>query len=256
MGKQNSKLKPEVLEDLRQNTEFSGTFFFFFCNLIQCNLLLSIFVILFHYSCHEYFISKLSIWQLYFFFFSLKIDAEIQEWYKGFLKDCPSGHLSVEEFKKIYGNFFPYGDASKVNYTCCSSILNNFILNPITFFVSFFSLLNMFFEPLMLMVTGRLIFENSFVPFLSLPVVNWNKSWNGLFPCTTLTAMDTSPDKRCSKSLRCVVYCFSRLVKWVHSQAFWDNRTIWFLSFGWDFSKSYACFQFYCIHIGVYKTSC
>lgn len=62
MGQQNSKLKPNDLNDLKHATKFS--------------------------------------------------EGELQDFYKGFKKDCPNGKLSKEGFKKMYCRFYPSGDAS------------------------------------------------------------------------------------------------------------------------------------------------
>ncbi|ODQ65987.1 EF-hand protein [Nadsonia fulvescens var. elongata DSM 6958] len=37
---------------------------------------------------------------------------EIHQWYKGFMKDCPTGSMSKEDFQNIYRQFFPFGDSS------------------------------------------------------------------------------------------------------------------------------------------------
>ena|SRR6218665_1541510 len=39
-------------------------------------------------------------------------EEEIDQWYKGFIKTCPSGRLKKAEFQKTYCGLFPQGDAT------------------------------------------------------------------------------------------------------------------------------------------------
>ncbi|XP_050403647.1 neuronal calcium sensor 2 [Patella vulgata] len=55
--------------------------------------------------------TKLSKEDLYFLETNTNFEkAEIKQWYKGFMRDCPSGTLSKEKFKEVYSQFFPGGD--------------------------------------------------------------------------------------------------------------------------------------------------
>merc|ERR1712142_975159 len=40
-------------------------------------------------------------------------EATIQEWYKGFMADCPDGRLNTTAFMKIYSKCFPAGNAKE-----------------------------------------------------------------------------------------------------------------------------------------------
>lgn len=35
----------------------------------------------------------------------------MQEWYEGFLADCPSGELTKDQFVEMYSKIFPSGSA-------------------------------------------------------------------------------------------------------------------------------------------------
>lgn len=64
MGKKQSKLDPQVMNDLLKRTDFD--------------------------------------------------EKELKSWYKGFLKDCPSGYLTKEQFIEMYNKVFRQGDATKL----------------------------------------------------------------------------------------------------------------------------------------------
>ena len=56
--------------------------------------------------------NKLSIEDMTFLQAKTQLDqVSIQGWYEGFLKDCPSGELTKEQFVEMYSKIFPSGNA-------------------------------------------------------------------------------------------------------------------------------------------------
>ncbi|KAL7670777.1 hypothetical protein ACOME3_005701 [Neoechinorhynchus agilis] len=47
---------------------------------------------------------------------------QIEEWFNGFMKDCPSGELTQKKFHKVYKELFPSGNAEKF----CEHIFRTF----------------------------------------------------------------------------------------------------------------------------------
>ncbi|KAJ2993715.1 hypothetical protein HDV02_002118 [Globomyces sp. JEL0801] len=37
-------------------------------------------------------------------------EKELQQWHRGFIKDCPKGSLQKQDFLRIYKDYFPFGD--------------------------------------------------------------------------------------------------------------------------------------------------
>jgi Ca2+-binding EF-hand superfamily protein len=38
---------------------------------------------------------------------------ELQQWYRGFMKDCPDGQLDCDGFQSVYKRFFPFSDPTQ-----------------------------------------------------------------------------------------------------------------------------------------------
>ena len=50
--------------------------------------------------------------------------SEWQEWYDGFIRDCPSGQLTPSMFLAMYNQIFPCGDAEMFSQANLLPIIN------------------------------------------------------------------------------------------------------------------------------------
>ncbi|XP_005729683.1 neuronal calcium sensor 1b [Pundamilia nyererei] len=99
MGKSNSKLKPEVVEELTRKTYSEPRKAVVAGNCCGGRL---DFMLGWTACCCPFLSLALS-----------PLKHLQRQQYKGFIKDCPSGQLDAVGFQKIYKQFFPFGDPTK-----------------------------------------------------------------------------------------------------------------------------------------------
>lgn len=151
-------------------------------------------------------------------------EQELKQWYKGFLKDCPTGILNLEEFQQLYIKV-----GSSWGPECCLRGWSTLLLLgqgccfgcslptelPLPISISLFSppcsssptemppsLPSMLSAPSTRTVMGPLTSESSSVPCLSPPGAPLSRNSTGPLRCTTWMGMGRSHAWRCWRSLR------------------------------------------------------
>lgn len=52
------------------------------------------------------------VWATFFLnTFFIDTETEVAQWYKGFMSDCPSGYMTIADYRRVCESFFPNGVA-------------------------------------------------------------------------------------------------------------------------------------------------
>ena len=151
-------------------------------------------------------------------------EQELKQWYKGFLKDCPTGILNLEEFQQLYikvgssqGSeccLWGWSTLLLLGRGCCFGCSLRAEL-PLPVSISLFSppcsssptemppsLPSMLSAPLIRMVMGPSTSGSSSVPCLSPPGAPLSRNSTGPLRCTTWMGTGRSRAWRCWRLLR------------------------------------------------------